>query len=262
MSHYAFINKRFPALDFKPGDKSDCLQLCGHHDYIVRDCIIDATGLEDGCVDEACGITWGACATFDHCLFKNAKKLVLIGSGDADHADEENGKNVIFRNCWFDNFGRRGPEVQSGMICVMDGCVVTDWGREEKYSDRTFGAWCHDGAVLIVKNSVFLQNVKPSLRLWLKDHAYHISQAWKDHGPLALFKRRTYVSGYKRACTYDHDELCDVIMQHCYVQDGLVADNNSDPMTEDEAFKMYTDMHNYFEALTVERAKTDWRPKG
>ncbi|MBQ7607925.1 MAG: hypothetical protein IJU76_08145 [Desulfovibrionaceae bacterium] len=262
MSHYAFINKRFPARNFKPGPKSDCLQLCGKHTYTLRDCIIDATGLEDGCVDEACGITRGASATFDHCLFRNAKKLVLLGSGDKERRLDEDGKTVIFRNCWFDNFGRRGPEVQCGMICTMDGCLITDWGGGDRFDTRAFGAWVHDGAVLEIKNSVFMQNVKPSLKTWFLDHVKHIGQACNDHGIGALFKRRTYVSGFKRACTYDHDDLCDVIMSNCYVQDGLVADNNLSPMSETEAFKLYAEMHNYFDALIVNTATSDWSPKG
>ena len=244
-------NLRFPALDFKPGKDSDALQLCGKQHYIVKNCIIDASDLEQASVDEACGITHGASAVFDHCLFRGAGKLVLIGSGDKFFAGDEDGKEVIFRHCWFDHFGRRGPEVQSGMICRMEYCLITDWGVPEKFDTRAFAAWAHDGGVIAAYDCVFTQSIKPTFKQWLKDHLNHIGQAINDHGLLSLFRSDSYVSGYKRACTRDHYDLCRAEMDHCFVQDGLVAGYQCDPMPENEAFEIVAGLYNYFEALSL-----------
>ncbi|MCR5813047.1 MAG: hypothetical protein K6G15_00950 [Desulfovibrio sp.] len=202
-------------------------------------------------MDEACGITHGASAEFDHCLFRGASKLVLIGSGDKEFAEAEDGKMVTFRNCWFDHFGRRGPEVQSGMVCRMEYCLVTDWGVPQKFDTRAFAAWAHDGGVISAYGCVFTQSIKPTFKQWLKDHLNHIGQAINDHGVLSLFRSDSYVSGYKRACTHDHHGLCGLEMDHCFVQKGLVSEDQCDPMSEDEAFKVVTRLHNYFDALNL-----------
>ncbi|MBQ7608554.1 MAG: hypothetical protein IJU76_11390, partial [Desulfovibrionaceae bacterium] len=192
-------NRRFPALDFRPGKDNDALQFSREQHFYVSNCIIDTSEIPQGSLDEACGITHGASAEFDHCLFRGAGKLVLIGSGDKKFAEVEKGKTVVFKDCWFDHFGRRGPEIQSGMNVLMDHCLISNWGSPDFFDVRAFGVWVHEGAYLNIKYSAFIQSMKPTLWLWIKDHANHIGQAIKDGGIGALFKRRTYASGYKRA---------------------------------------------------------------
>ena len=88
----------------------------------VEDCYVDlaAVPLEDQ--DEAVSVTWGGSAQFHRCVFRNTGKLCLIGSGDDSHRKQEEGHNVTFSHCIFENFGRRGPEVQSGMAVIMESC--------------------------------------------------------------------------------------------------------------------------------------------
>ena len=84
-------------------------------DWLVEDCIIDLSACPLDQLDEAVGVTWGSSAIFRRCVIRSAGKLVLCGSGDAAKAAVERGKVVIFEDCILENFGRRGPEAQSGM---------------------------------------------------------------------------------------------------------------------------------------------------
>lgn len=261
---FVFDHQKFPAKDFVPGNDSDALQLCGLRTYLVRNCIIDASELEDGSVDEACGITHGASALFQKCLFKGAAKLVLVGSGDKEFAQVEKGKTVTFENCLFDSFGRRGPEVQSGMQVYMKGCVVSNWGDPKHFVKRVFGAWVHNGGFLDIEDSVFYQGNRPSFKHWLLDHAHHIGQAVNDHGLSVLLEHLTYVSGYKRACTWDpDDDSCSIQMSHCWASSDCEIRNElpNDPMSDEEAAAKITSLRAYFDDLKVVQAQTDWRPR-
>jgi len=147
MSTYTYEGKTFNTVD--PVHR-DVLPLCGANHWVLRNCTIDATGLP---CDEALSVTWGASAELYNCTIKGAAKLVLCGSGDADHLADERGKTVLFSNCVFSNFGRRAPEVQSSMVVTLRDCTISDWGTP--FDTRTFAAFTHSGGTLVVENLTY-----------------------------------------------------------------------------------------------------------
>ena len=233
-------NKKYPDKAFFKSNDNDGLHLCTESTWQFTDCLIDMSEYEQDEYDEACGITWGASATFTRCVFRNAGKLVLIGSGDANKRYVEEGKTVRFTDCFFDSFCRRGPEIQSGMRVYMDNCVIMDWGTSPYWDTRTFAIRVHDGGYLNIRNSVFMQNVRPHLNLYLKDKVNHICQACKDFGLSALFSSRTYVSGWRRACTVEGNGA--LLAENCFAfPDDLIIDNLISKMTESVAKDKYND---------------------
>ena len=94
----------------------------------MEDSIIDLSACPLERLDEAAGITWGSRAIFRRCVIRGAGKLILCGSGDADKLAVERGKVVIFEDCILEDFGRRGPEVQSCMWIILRRCLIRNWG--------------------------------------------------------------------------------------------------------------------------------------
>ena len=92
--------------------------------WLVEDSIIDLSACPLERLDEAAGITWGSRAIFRRCVIRGAGKLILCGSGDADKLAVERGKVVIFEDCILEDFGRRGPEVQSCMWIILRRCLI------------------------------------------------------------------------------------------------------------------------------------------
>lgn len=95
--------------------------------WLVEDSIIDLSACPLERLDEAAGITWGSRAIFRRCVIRGAGKLILCGSGDADKLAVERGKVVLFEDCILEDFGRRGPEVQSGMRVILRDCLIRNW---------------------------------------------------------------------------------------------------------------------------------------
>ena len=246
-------NKRYPAAKFVPGKDNDCLQLKDEKTYLFEDCVVDAECLDGQEMDEALGVTWGSSATFNRCVFRNAKKLVLIGSGNQEKRYIEEGKTVYFNDCIFSCFGRRGPEIQSGMRVYMDNCLIEDWGYPGYWDTRAFGIRVHDGAQLHIKNCIFVQDVKPSLNFRIKDKLHHWCQAIKDHGLMAIFKSRTYASGWKRACTVEGDAV--LVAEHCWsFPEDLIIDNHTGKMRESIAKIRLNDLR-CIKNQTISKAK-------
>lgn len=178
--------------------------------YVVTNCIIDMTGRD---CDEAVAITWGAQASFTDCVFRGASKLVLCGSGDADKRNIESKRRVIFNHCLFENFGRRGPEVQSSMVVELNDCVIRNWAQDDHFNTRSFACWAHDGGLLIANNCAFIQDsISRSFSNTIVDICNHIGQRVNDGGLLALLKPKTYLPGVCRGliasdggCVTAHD---------------------------------------------------------
>lgn len=169
--------------------------------WTISNCIVDMkdyyTDLNE--VDEAVGIVHGSSAKFDHCIIRNTGKLVLCGSGDKKFNNIEKNKRVSFSYCLFENFGRRGPEVQSGMDVELNNCVIRNWNDPNYFNIRSFGSWVHHNSTLIIKNSVFIQNkFMPSFSLFIKDLINHIGQAWNDEKIFGLLKLKSYIPGVCR----------------------------------------------------------------
>ena len=166
--------------------------------WTISNCIVDMkdyyTDLSE--VDEAIGIVKGSSATFNRCIIRNASKLILAGTGDNEDIINETGKQVFFYNCLFENFGRRGPEVQNGMEIYLDHCVIRNWNHPEYFDTRSFASWAHHNGKIYMSNCVFIQDsFMPSLFLFIKDFVNGIGQAWNDEKLKGLFKLTTYIPG-------------------------------------------------------------------
>ena len=119
---------------------ADGLCLCDGQEYWVHDCYIDLQDNPLDDLDEALGITYGSHGLVERCVIRGAGKLVLCGCGDDDKVPLETGKSVIFRNCIFEQGGRRFPEVQDGMRITLQRCLIQEWGKKSRFIDRSFGA--------------------------------------------------------------------------------------------------------------------------
>ena len=221
------------------------LALNGENLY-VHECIVDFAGIplkeQDGAVD----ITYGTAAKFSHCVFRNVGKLSLIGSGDKHKLADELGCKVVFDTCLFENFGRRGPEVQSGMHCILQNCVIRNWGDSANFTVRSFGAWAHDGGSMEAVNCVFVNSNTLSLWQNILDRANHISQAVLYDGIKALFRRFTYTPGWRRGLTGNVQAV------NCYASDGVVLQGNTTHMRREQASRLVKDVEGMAHKLMVE----------
>lgn len=239
-------NKLITDTPWVEGDEpKDGLGMCNGMHWDIKNCIIDLTDWPMYKTDEAAAVTWGSSATFENCVIRGAGKLILCGCGDdPDEAKSEEirqkilaerGKTVTFKNCILENFGRRGPEVQDGMIVNMHDCLVFNWGCNDKFDTRAFGAWAHKGGEINAYDTLFLKGERPTLKHWFQDHIKHFGQAVNERGFFrALFHRDAWLSGYKRALTAGPDGT--VHAMHCYTTAGLVVDNHDNPMSSEESY--------------------------
>ena len=133
------------------------LDMSNGQDWLVEDCLIDLSACPLDKLDEAVGVTWGSSAVFRRCVIRGAGKLVLCGSGDTDKVNIERGKTVIFEDCILEDFGRRGPEAQSGMRVMLRGCLIRNWCAPDRFDVRSFGAWAHHGGSIEAVDCVFDQ---------------------------------------------------------------------------------------------------------
>lgn len=188
-----------------PGPKQDALGLWvggGGLHFKVKNSVIDLSGCDLDTLDEAVSITWGSSAEFENCLIRGAGKLVLCGSGDEHMRSAEQGKAVSFRHCLLEDFSRRGPEVQSGMIVHLDECLIRNWGIRGRFDVRGFAGWAHDGGQIYANRCVFMQDsLARGCTTAIKDTIGHVGQAVNENGIWQLFKSRTWLSGRRRALT-------------------------------------------------------------
>ena len=138
-----YQNKRFPGPDFVPDKNHDGTGSCKTNELVVyKDCDIDMSKYKLSEMDEAVGITWGASAIFERCVIRGAGKLFLCGCGDPEWVATENNRKVYIKDSILERFGRRGPEVQDGMICDMENCLVLDWGYPDRFPEgRAWRRW-------------------------------------------------------------------------------------------------------------------------
>ena len=178
------------------------LDMSDGQSWLVEDCIIDLSACPLEALDEAVGVTWGSRAIFRRCVIRGAGKLLLCGSGDADKLAVERGKTVIFEDCILEDFGRRGPEVQSWMWIVLLRCLIRNWGEAGRFDMRAFAAWAHHGGGIDAYDCVFDQ---PSFwrgwRLMARDWLAHLGQVWNDEGLRGLLRPANWLPGVCRGLT-------------------------------------------------------------
>ena len=167
--------------------------------WLVEDCVIDLSACPLEGLDEAVGITWGSRALFRRCVIRGAGKLLLCGSGDADKLAVERGKTVIFEDCLLEDFGRRGPEVQSCMRVILRRCLIRNWGEPGRFAVRAFAAWAHHGGRIEAYACVFDQpRFWRGWRLMARDWLAHLGQAWNDEGLRGLLRPAGWLPGVCR----------------------------------------------------------------
>lgn len=258
MSTYkTYQHKRFPSADWVKGKNSDGTgsEIKDQH-VIYKYCLVDMSDIDLGDMDEAVGITYGAAATFDHCIIRGAGKLFLCGSGDEEYREDEYGRTVSLDHCILEDFGRRGPEVQCGMNCIITNCLIQNWGTPDRFSVRNFGAWAHDEGRIRVINTVFKNSIVPPFHQRVADLIAHVGQAVNDNGIKALFDKKSYIPGVRRALT--KSDTGTVEAWKCYSISSkydLLIEGNESPMTSDEAMELMNGleaMRDYLMSSLVE----------
>ena len=191
------------------------LDMSNGRDWLVEDCIIDLSACPLELLDEAVGVTWGSRAIFRRCVIRGAGKLILCGSGDAAKAAVERGKVVIFEDCILENFGRRGPEVQSGMRAILRDCLIRNWGEPGRFDVRAFAAWAHHGGRIEAESCVFDQpRFWRGWRIMVRDWLAHIGQSWNDEGLRGLLRPANWLPGVCRGLVATAGGR--VQTRHCY----------------------------------------------
>ena len=131
-------------------------------------------------LDENLSFVDGVHATVENCLIAGGTKLILCGNGD--HPNTDKNMKIVFRNCVFKDFGRRGPEAQDGATVVLENCVIWNWGVENRFSVRNFAAWAHANSKIIMHDCVLIQDKfwQCSLKNMIIDIANHIGNDFND----------------------------------------------------------------------------------
>lgn len=175
------------------------LDMSNGQDWLVEDCLIDLSACPLGQLDEAVGVVWGSSAVFRRCVIRGAGKLVLCGSGDVEAVPKESGRTVTFEGCVLENFGRRGPEAQSGMHVMLRDCLIHNWGEPGRFDVRAFGAWAHHGGSIEAVGCVFDQpRFWRGWQIMVRDWLAHIGQSWNDEGLRGLLRPANWLPGVCR----------------------------------------------------------------
>lgn len=226
-----WINKTFLQTD---GTWSGGLELFDGRQHILRNSVIDLSGVDLEEMDEALSFSWGCFGEVSNCVLRGAGKLVLLGCGDADKLQVEQGKEVYFSNCIFENFSRRAPEVQDGMRAILKNCLVSNWGLADRFSVRSFGGWAHSAnSSIYAENVIFRQEKFFTGRFWA-DLIGHIGQAVNDGGFMRLLTKEAWQPGVCRGLV----ATCggNVRAEHCYKNRWWISiQKHANPMDKAEA---------------------------
>lgn len=215
-----------------PTEQGDGLCLWDGSLHIVENCFIDLNGCSLDDIDEALSITYGSSAEIRNCVIRGAGKLVLCGCGDKEIAPRERGRTVKFDHCILEDFGRRGPEVQDGMIVSLQSCLIRNWGDPDRFTVRSFGAWAHgEGSAILAQDCIFIQENGRFGKHWFKDLIGHIGQAWNDSKFAGLFSKNAWRPGNCRGLVASDGGV--VQAMNCYASAGVVLEHQYGSMTTD-----------------------------
>lgn len=197
----------------------------GEH-FHVTDTIVDLTNMPLEWQDEIVAVSWGASATFERCVFRGGKKACLLGCGDSYKLPDEYGKTVTFKDCVFENFGRRGIEVQNGMVAHLENCLIRNWGHPDFFDVRNFATWAHkDGRVHLDKVVFYREDLRVPLWQRAADHWNHFWQAVKDG---TVFSQPTFQPGIRWGAIGEG-----ITGKCCWFSDGVLHDfEDSMPMDD------------------------------
>lgn len=230
MTRNIYRNLVFDSADSSGGD---CLTLFGPDQTDIYNCTFDLSEAPVESQDEAISLVRGAKVCIHDSLIVGSIKAILAGNGEYPEEDAERG-HLEMHNCIILGAGRRCPEAQDGVRVYMKNCWIADWGL--RFDTRAFGAWAHKNASITAIDCLFTQSVPATfdMRRWVVDHMNHIGQAVNDSGFSALFKAKTYVSGFRRALTADDGGA--VTASNCYRNSPkIIIENCSDYMDYDSA---------------------------
>lgn len=235
-----YINNTYLQRD---GAWSGGLELFDGRQHSLRNCLIDLSEADLAKMDEALSFSWGCFGEVENCVIRGAGKLVLLGSGDADKLAVEKGTEVFFKNCIFENFSRRAPEVQDGMRAILKNCLIRNWGHADRFSVRSFGGWAHTpGSFIYAENVIFRQEKFFAGRFW-QDLIGHVGQAVNDSGLRGLLGREAWLPGVCRglvATCKGH-----VRARHCHKNRWWIAiENHTEPMSDAEARELENNLEN------------------
>ena len=181
---------------------------------------------------------------------------MLCGCGDKSHFEEEAGKTVEFYECILENASRRLPEVQDGMTCVLEDCLVRNWALPERFTVRGFGAWAHrQGSRIDAVNTVFWQDrfARP-FKQFCTDMASHIGQAYNDEGISGLLSPSTYIPGVCRGLMASDGGR--VFARNCWSNHWWIRLQNShSPMEKSEALALVTLLDDMAATLDAEHPR-------
>ena len=150
----------------------------------------------------------------------------------------ERGKVVIFEGCILEDFGRRGPEVQSGMRVILRDCLIRNWGAPGRFDVRAFGAWAHHGGHIDAEACVFVQPCFwRGWRVMVGDWLAHLGQAWNDEGLHGVLRLANWLPGVCRglvATAGGH-----VRTRHCYATPWWIRlEARHGDMSQEDAVEM------------------------
>lgn len=167
---------------FDPDEGGDGLKVFGDDNpNTVEDCRISFKGCDIKKLDENISFINGCMCTVKNCTFENGIKLALCGNGDYPNNDKF-GK-IIFENCTFKNFGRRGIEAQDGITVILKNCTISNWGVKEFFDVRSFATWAHSRAKVKLYECHFEQTsfFQSGFINFFIDLANHIGNDINDH---------------------------------------------------------------------------------
>ena len=187
--------------------------------YIFHKCVFDNAGIKSDSYDEGAALINAPNVVFDQCRFSHWGKAVLVGNGDY----EENDKNlrVVFKDCVFENNGRRSPYIQYGKA-VLDGCLIKNWGDPEYFYLKSHGLRVGSSAECDVVDSIFIQE-----KFW-PGFKNFFSDITNQYDPVLIpgnFRGAYAETGGR------------ISLKHCYKNSKLVwfSEKNKNPMTKQEA---------------------------
>ena len=111
-------------------------------------------------------------------------------------------RDPISCDCILEDFGRRGPEVQSAMRVILRRCLIRNWGEPGRFDVRAFAAWAHHGGRIEAESCVFDQpRFWRGWRVMALDWLAHLGQAWNDEGLRGLLRPANWLPGVCRGLT-------------------------------------------------------------